>query len=193
VNRIIKAAAIAAIAAIGVIGTTTAASAAVTVNPDGSGFVGKGDVQSVLGYNNKKMQESIEAKGFDWTQVKEWQYVWDWTTTDGVPHHVYLSATDSRVMAAAEARNNSNGKDGSLTGWNLTGAGDWTGMTPYSFHGDDVNGDGFVDWAGDVRPSWPGGNPVATYTFTNSVNGKALPGVTLPSGEVPPSGITSVG
>ena len=92
------------------IATGSAASAAVTVNPDGSGFVGKGDVQSVLGYNNKQMQESTEAKGFKWTQKMEWQYVWDWTTSDGVPHHVYVSATNTRQMAAAVARTNSNGR-----------------------------------------------------------------------------------
>ena len=50
-NRIIKTAAIAAIAAIGVIGTAGAASASASVT-DGSGFVGKGDVQTALGYGN---------------------------------------------------------------------------------------------------------------------------------------------
>jgi hypothetical protein len=50
-NRIIKSAAIAALAAIGVIGTASAASASVNVS-DGVGFVGKGDVQTALGYAN---------------------------------------------------------------------------------------------------------------------------------------------
>lgn len=167
------------------------ANAAVTVNPDGSGFVGKGDVQNALGYNNKQMQQAVEANGFKWNQVKEWRYTWNWTSADGQPHQVYLKATDSRTMAAAEARNNANGKDGSLTGWYLTGASDWTGMTPYTFYGDDVNGDGKVDWAGDIAGSGAA-NPLATYTFTNSVDGAPLPGVTLPSGELPPAGITSV-
>ena len=99
-RRITKVAAIAATALTALLATSSAASAAVTVNPDGSGFVGKGDVQSVLGYNNKEMQQSIEAKGFQWTQQQEWQYVWDWSDSDGVPHHVHLSATSDRVMAA---------------------------------------------------------------------------------------------
>jgi hypothetical protein len=50
----------AAIAAVALIATAAAANAA-TVNPDGSGFVGKGEVQSAYGMNNAKMQAAVAS------------------------------------------------------------------------------------------------------------------------------------
>ncbi len=46
----------AAIAAAALIATATGASAA-TLNADGTGFVGKGEVQSAFGWNNAKIQD----------------------------------------------------------------------------------------------------------------------------------------
>ena len=50
----------AAIAAVALIASATSASAA-TVNSDGSGFVGKGEVQSAYGFNNSAIQKIIDA------------------------------------------------------------------------------------------------------------------------------------
>ena len=58
----------AAIAAVALIATATAANAA-TLNPDGTGFVGKGEVQSAYGLNNRAIQKIIDAneKAFTFT------------------------------------------------------------------------------------------------------------------------------
>ena len=70
--------AIAATAA--VILTATAAGAAVTFDPDtGTGFVGKGDVQTALGWNNKTLQ-TAEANGaieFTYNAVTSQETSWD--------------------------------------------------------------------------------------------------------------------
>jgi hypothetical protein len=193
---------IAVLAAIAVLATAAVANATVTVNPDGSGFVGKGDVQSLLGYNNKQMQNAVEAKGFDWSQKLEFSTTWESTDSTGT-HVVTRHQTGTRLMAAAEARNNSNGKDGPLTGWYLTGKTAYTWET--TFDGADRNGDGVVtamdaffttDAALPVLPDRDGNGipdaPVQQITFTNSVNGVGLPGVTLPAGVVPAEAITPV-
>src|SRR3954470_3430068 len=59
-RRITKAATIAAttLIAIGAIG---ASASAATVNPDGSGFIGKGEVQSAFGMNNGAIQRIIDG------------------------------------------------------------------------------------------------------------------------------------
>jgi hypothetical protein len=187
-KRIIK---IVALAAIALFATAAVAGATITVNPDGSGFVGKGDVQSALGYNNKQMQDAIEAKGFKWTQAMKFHYTWSWSTSDSTDvHQVVYGATYTRAMAAAEARNNSNGKDGSLTGWNLTGAGDFLADATNGYTGlDDFNHDGFTNEQ-DLFAGPDAGNKsiLDSSTYTNIVDGKALPGVTLPAGLVPPNG-----
>jgi len=186
-HRIIKiAVGTTGLAAAALTATSTAAHAAVIVNPDGSGFVGKGDVQSALHYNNKQMQEATEAKGFSWNEQQQIKYNYTWNT-DGQARHMTWTMTSTRPMAAAEARTNSNGKDGSLTGWNLTGAGAWTYGIPV-YTGEDYNHDGVKDAndifdAGYSDMQFNGG-----YTYTNVVNGSALPGVTLPAGDVPTDG-----
>src|SRR5262245_65597662 len=46
----------------------TAASASVSVNPtSGVGFVGKGDVQTALGFNNSALQKAVDAKSLVFT------------------------------------------------------------------------------------------------------------------------------
>jgi hypothetical protein len=60
-NRIIKTAAIAGIGAIGLIGTAAAASASVNVT-NGVGTIGKGDVQTALGYANDAAFQADASK-----------------------------------------------------------------------------------------------------------------------------------
>lgn len=45
-----------------------AASASVTVNPDGTGFVGKGNVQTAFGWNNQKLQDNAKSVTFSGSQ-----------------------------------------------------------------------------------------------------------------------------
>ena len=58
-HRITKMSAAAALAAVALLATATAANAA-TVYPDGTGYVGKGEVQSAFGLNNSKIQSVID-------------------------------------------------------------------------------------------------------------------------------------
>ena len=51
----------AAIAAVALIASATAANAA-TVNPNGNGFVGKGEVQTAFGMNNGAIQKIIDSQ-----------------------------------------------------------------------------------------------------------------------------------
>src|SRR5215212_9002146 len=54
-----RAAKITALAAVAFIASATVANAA-TVNPDGTGFVGKGEVQSAYGMNNSAIQKIVD-------------------------------------------------------------------------------------------------------------------------------------
>jgi hypothetical protein len=60
---IMSAASVAALATL----TAGAASAGVTVDAAGKGFVGKGDVQTALGYNNSALQKAVDAKSLVFT------------------------------------------------------------------------------------------------------------------------------
>jgi hypothetical protein len=51
-----------ALSAVALVAGATAASASITVNPGGSGFIGKGNVQTALGYNNKNLQDAVDGK-----------------------------------------------------------------------------------------------------------------------------------
>jgi hypothetical protein len=67
-----RAAKITALAAVAFIASATVANAA-TVNPDGTGFVGKGEVQSAYGMNNSKLQTAVDnnsAKPFTFSSVQ---------------------------------------------------------------------------------------------------------------------------
>ena len=66
-NRLIK---IAAFTGIAFFATATAASASVTINDAGYGFVGKGDVQTVLGLNNSALQKAVDAGTIKFTSTQ---------------------------------------------------------------------------------------------------------------------------
>jgi hypothetical protein len=53
-----------AIGALVALAIPTAAMAAVTLNSDGTGFVGKGDVQTLFGWNNQMLQKNAESLVF---------------------------------------------------------------------------------------------------------------------------------
>ena len=65
-HRIIKGAIIAATSLVA-IGAGSAAHASVTIDSAGKGFVGKGDVQTALGYNNSALQKAVDAKSLVFT------------------------------------------------------------------------------------------------------------------------------
>ena len=66
-RRIMKVALVAAATTAIAIGSSTAAQASVSIDATGKGFVGKGDVQTALGYNNSTLQKAVDAKSLVFT------------------------------------------------------------------------------------------------------------------------------
>ena len=99
--------------------------AAFTFDPaTGTGFVGKGDVQLIYNWNNKQLQDNAKLVDFraSSTSVTEW--------TCSRPHpsdptreitQERSSTTTTQGLATTVARETSKGKDGPVTGFNLTG------------------------------------------------------------------------
>jgi hypothetical protein len=109
---------------------TLAAFATVTFDPaTGVGWVGKGDVQLAYGWNNKQMQDAEKNKliSFQWNAVDSYAGVCEWITDNGrvqKTHDVtHKKSTSVSWAVPSAARNNSSGKDGSNTGYYLTGYG----------------------------------------------------------------------
>ncbi len=113
------------------------ANASVTFDPlTGTGFVGKGDVQLVYGWNNAQLQSNASGVTFSFSQHDRYDVECEWTTTTGGPNpreilHDITVTSNTRVNSsiAYEARKNSQGQ---ITGFNLTGLGTTTtsGTTP---------------------------------------------------------------
>jgi hypothetical protein len=101
------------------------ANATVTVNPDGTGFVGKGDVQTVLGLSNPLMQnttvtltkKSTTEQSFDWTCVKT-VVSGNGTVRETRQERANVTTTDVTAVVSSVAR-----VKNQITGYNLTGSG----------------------------------------------------------------------
>jgi len=105
--------------------------ASVTVNADGTGFVGKGDVQTALGgLNNARIQakdftvtftqKSTTQQSFDWTCVKT-TVTGNGTVRETRQERANVTTTDVTAVISNEAR-----VKNQITGFNLTGFGDTT-------------------------------------------------------------------
>jgi hypothetical protein len=103
----------------------TVAIATVTFDPNtGTGWVGKGDVQSAFGWNNKAMQTNAAGVTFKFEEITTYVITCEWTTGERNPvQHVQTKSKTVGVNGTADftARRNSSGKDGDFTGWFLTG------------------------------------------------------------------------
>ncbi len=63
---------------------STAAMAAVQFDPtNGTGFIGKGDVQLAFGWNNKELQSNASGVTFTYTEETEYEAVCTWVTGEG--------------------------------------------------------------------------------------------------------------
>ena len=65
-NRIIPIAALSVAALL----VSAGAASAYTIDPSGKGFVGKGEVQSALGFNNAALQKAVDAKSLVFTATQ---------------------------------------------------------------------------------------------------------------------------
>jgi hypothetical protein len=64
------------LAALAAAGLATVAMASVTLNPDGTGFVGKGNVQLTFGWNNTKLQKNAAGVEFQTSRTAIVETTW---------------------------------------------------------------------------------------------------------------------
>ncbi len=111
----------------GLMALATPAMASVTFDPaTGTGFVGKGDVQTVFTWSNKALQDNAATVDFRVNSVTET----NWTCTkivvlgtDELKEIVQQrsTTTTTKGLVTTVARDNSKGKDGPVTGFYLKG------------------------------------------------------------------------
>jgi hypothetical protein len=115
-----------ALAAAAVLATATAGSASVLINADGTGFVGKGDVQLALGgLNNAAIQsltvnftqESVTAQSYDWSCTKT-VVTGNGSVKETVQERANVTTTSTTAVVSNVAR-----VKNQITGYNLTGYG----------------------------------------------------------------------
>jgi hypothetical protein len=117
-----KTAAAAALGA-GLLLAVAGSASAYTMDSAGAGWVGKGEVQTAYGWNNKAMQDNVSGVTFAYDSTSTYEVVCEFDNPGG--HHVITNTKRSSVQATvgSDARNNSSGKQGPMTGWYLTGFG----------------------------------------------------------------------
>jgi hypothetical protein len=152
---------VAALAATGIIATS--AMAAVLLNPDGTGFVGKGDVQQVFGWNNAQAQRNFESVDFEYDSTDTYDVVCEWTTVTGgqtpkvILHDVTVPKhTKVKSKMAFSVKTNKQGAN-EMTGWHLGGWGE-------------VQVDGTTPVLGGTCPNG-GGGLITEVTQTDSKGG----------------------
>jgi hypothetical protein len=108
---------------------STAAVAGISFNPaTGTGFIGKGDVQSALGLNNPQLQALYLSGGitFKFSQFETWQITCSWIKDDGKTEPVTKNLRTRRTRGVnatlnAQGRDISSGINGPNTGFILNG------------------------------------------------------------------------
>jgi hypothetical protein len=108
-----------AVAGVAVLALAGAAGAAVTFDAaTGTGFVGKGDVQTVFGWNNPALQANADS--VDFRASSEVVTEVSWTCTNASNEHIQererttTTSVEGIVTSVARVRNQ-------ITGFNLTG------------------------------------------------------------------------
>ncbi len=107
------------LAGVAMVGFSVAAFGSVSVDENGIGFVGKGDVQTVFDWNNAQAQENAARLQFRYANGSTATWTCVGTNPTGkvvTTHHEYTSAVSSNI--AYDPRKN---KVGQVTGFNLTG------------------------------------------------------------------------
>lgn len=102
----------------------TPATAAVTFDPaTGSGFVGKGDVQLAMTWNNQQLQKNASGITFSYESEEDYSAECEWVTGEGTrgkkTHKVSHKQSTSVVNAVAYDARVKN----QITGFNLKGFG----------------------------------------------------------------------
>jgi hypothetical protein len=115
---------------------------------NGTGWVGKGDVQMAFELNNKGMQAVHTSVTFEYDNLTEYAWQCEWYTgpTLNVQHHSHPQTKTTGVQGsiASDSR-----KTGQWTGWHLEGfgselsgtSGDFTPTCPGNAEGDGSSGE----------------------------------------------------
>ena len=98
---------------------STPASAEVIVDSNGNGFVGKGDVQLALGYNNAQLQQNANSLVFSLSSTTEVTWTCDRDAGPQTQERTNVTTTQGIIASVARVRNQ-------ITGFNLQG---FTGTT----------------------------------------------------------------
>jgi hypothetical protein len=160
---------IAAIAAIGVLATAAVASANVAVT-NGTGFVGKGDVQNALGYaNDAAFQADAKNFTFQYGDVAEISMAVVCTSDDVTyvtQHNVLGTVTATQTVTSTPKISG-----GKVTGYNLLGAsGDatYTSSLDFSKQMACPTGTHFSQWANGGHWDWDWNALPGSLTVTGS-------------------------
>lgn len=114
---------------------STAAIASVTIDQNGFGFVGKGDVQLIFGLSNAQIQNALIAnpQAFTFSYAEETSYdaVCEWDTITGgkkskTIHHVVTKTKTSTINALINGSPRKTAGQQQFTGFNLSGFGSTT-------------------------------------------------------------------
>jgi hypothetical protein len=144
------------------------ASAAVTFDPQsGTGFVGKGDVQLVFGWNNKALQQNAEDVTFKSVTSQEFEAYCQFTSGSGSVQNV--------------RREEIRGINGVIDGSPRQGPNQFTGFILDGYEGDPVVIGGAIPVVGGFCPGGPTGDgewtsvtpgqaTVALYATHNSID-----------------------
>jgi hypothetical protein len=160
-----------ALAAVAALAIPAAASADVAVDDQGVGFVGKGDVQTLLGLNDAEMQSLFQTypPQFGLHVVKTYDNYWE--CSDGSVHPYTTVVTANRPVDKTANTNNA----GKLTnGWNLIG---FFGTTHTSTVDNLPEGETFLvcPHGASVTGLRINDDAYSTVTSTPYVNGQLLP------------------
>jgi hypothetical protein len=102
---------------------SSAALALVTVDSNGYGFVGKGDVQLAFGWNNAAAQRNATAVSFHMQSSASYEAVCTFTTGEGTRGERTHNVEHKRSTAVLSTIASDPRKTGQWTGYNLNGFG----------------------------------------------------------------------
>ena len=152
-----------------------AAMATVGVDANGTGLVGKGDVQTALGWNNTAFDTNAGSVAFTQKSVFSAHYA---LICDGTEYVDDTTATTTKPVNATAIKNAGNGRQ--ITGWNLTGVG--AGTTSETTH---TNPNARSQWLACVIAGGYAGTSVSSSNTT--LLGLYVNGISLPNTPVLPT------
>ncbi|MBS8265414.1 hypothetical protein DYI25_13380 [Mesobacillus boroniphilus] len=107
----------------------------------GTGFVGKGDVQLALGWNNAQLQKEAEKLLFTYESVETYEVTVEWTTNEGKKGEKTHTVDHKKTSEIAASLDSSARKANQFTGFFLNGVKDVTVKEAVPALGDEFPGE----------------------------------------------------